>query len=147
MMTQAEFLSKVKEELKDDCKVTLDTIKMIFEAGAVVTVNYMNENKTTDDECRKNTSVRVPGFGSAYLLYCDGRKGVNPRNPKESLTIDPFYRMSFSFSQQVKDAYNDKAVMTRKHKKVAEEVTEKKAAKPTKKAPKRVIIEDEDDDD
>lgn len=154
MLKKNELLSAVAK----DAGLTKAQVEAVFDGMAKVATSFINENKSTNAECKADTSIRIPSLGTLYVTYQPGRKGVNPRNPKEIMTIDPYYRFALSVNKSVKDAINADNAPKKKKKaaaaaapaskgKAAKATTSKKAApkKPAKKAP--IIIDDDEDDD
>ena len=53
---------------------------------------------------KKNGEVRLQGFGTFKASQRKARKGVNPRNPKETITIPAMRVVTFKAGSEFKSA-------------------------------------------
>lgn len=92
-----------KAELVDAIAAKLDCTKKQAGDHLGALVDVVSETLETAEV---GDSVAIMGFGKWKKTFVKGREAVNPRNPKETMTLDDSYRAVFSAGKDLKVAVN-----------------------------------------
>lgn len=87
-MTKTELIAAIAAELNVSKKLAAEMLKS-FVSSVVKSV-------------KKGNPVRIQGFGTFGASKRAARKGVNPRNPKETITIPAMRVVTFKAGSEFK---------------------------------------------
>lgn len=114
-MNKTELISRIAEETE----LTKVTVEKVLNKFFTVVPEALAEGK------EDGVKVQIANFGTWSASYTEGRTGINPKNPEETIEIPASYRVYFSAGKGFKDIVNDRV----EKKEVAQKTATKKVAK------------------
>ena len=87
-MTKTELIAAVAADLNVSKKLSAEMLASLIE--------------TVIKSVKKGNAVRLQGFGTFNVSKRAARKGVNPRNPKQSITIPAMRVVTFKAGSEFK---------------------------------------------